>query len=111
MRFRARSTVVLPLPDEPMKAVISRSGMVRETSATALNALYQIDTFCMSKTVSAWIDCGCRSSVRSWRGRWVTALSSGCSMAFLSHRTGESCGDDASGDHQDEGDRDQRERS
>ena len=82
MRFKARSTVVLPLPEEPMKAVISFSWTVKETSATALNALYQIDTFCISKTVSAWVDCDGRSSVRSWRGRLMAAFSSGSSMAF-----------------------------
>jgi hypothetical protein len=81
MRFKARSTVVLPLPDEPMKAVISFSGMVRETSVTALNALYQIDTCCISKTVSAWVDCACRSAGVCLDGL-TAAFSSGCSMAL-----------------------------
>jgi len=37
MRLNARSMVDFPLPDGPMKAVISRSWMVSETSATAWN--------------------------------------------------------------------------
>ena len=36
-RFRVRSTVVLPHPDGPMKAVISFSWMVSDTSVTARN--------------------------------------------------------------------------
>jgi hypothetical protein len=35
MRLNARSTVDLPLPDEPMNAVISFSWIFSETSVTA----------------------------------------------------------------------------
>src|SRR5258708_37136939 len=97
MRFNARSTVVLPLPDEPMKAVISFSYMDIETSVTALKALYQIETFCTSKIVGP----GARSPL-CWaasglgRGRLVT-VSAGCSVMFLRRGCGKP-GGGASGD-------------
>ena len=56
MRLSERSTVHLPLPDDPMNAVISCSWIRIETSVTALNALYQIETFRMSKITSPGID-------------------------------------------------------
>ena len=38
IRFRVRSTVVLPQPDGPMNAVTLRGRTVSDTSATAWNA-------------------------------------------------------------------------
>src|SRR5260370_30283760 len=101
MRLNAGSTVVGPLREEPMKAVISFSYMDIETSVTALKALYQIETFCTSKIVGP----GARSPL-CWaasglgRGRLVT-VSSGCSMTFLARVSGEPGGDDTGDDHED----------
>ncbi len=99
MRLKARSTVDLPLPDEPMKAVISCSCMDSETSVTALKALYQIETFLTSKTVSPGGDSTCGRAVGAGRGRLVTTCCSGSCMTFLARVSGESCGDEAGGDH------------
>ena len=110
MRLNARNTVVLPLPDEPMKAVISCSCTAIETSVTALKALYQIETFFRSKITSPGADPACGRAVGSSRGRLVIRFGSGDSIAFLARVSGESCGNNAGGDHEDEGDRNERER-
>src|SRR5260370_37417930 len=44
-------------------------------------------------------------------GSWnLVTVSSGCSMTFLARVSGESCGDDPGGDHEDEGYGDEGER-
>ena len=96
IRLNARSTVVLPLPDEPMKAVISCSRMENETSVTALKALYQIETFFRSKMGAPGArsvccraaDSGCCRAADSGCGRLVTIFSSDFSTTFLMQISG-----------------------
>ncbi len=52
MRFSTRSTVVLPHPDGPMKAVISLAATSRSTSRTAVCPLYFTSRSRISKTSS-----------------------------------------------------------
>src|SRR5579859_581498 len=113
-RFSVRSTVVLPHPDGPMKAVISCSYMVSETSVTALKALYQIEVFATWNTTSPVAGStespAGRRAADATGGRLVTVLCSGSVMTSLARVLGESCRDDPGDDHQDEGDGDERER-
>src|SRR5580704_8131093 len=111
MRLNARSTVVLPLPDEPMKAVTSCSWMLKDTSVTALKALYQIETFLTSKTTSPGGANSCGRDADAGRATWVTTVCSGSSMIFLARESAESGRDKACHDHEDEGYGDERERS
>ena len=115
MRLNVRSTVVLPHPDGPMKAVISCSCIASETSVTALKALYQIETFFTSKMAlrraadrpPLVLRRATRFGPREVGDR---VFCSGGSMTFLARVSGESCGNKAGDDHEDEGDRDERER-
>src|SRR5207237_4741608 len=86
------------------------------TSVTALNELYQIETFRTAKMVrpdgaaNSRRPESCRAAglgIAVWA---AAAFCSGCSMTFLALVSGKSSGDDAGGDHEDEGDRDERER-